>query len=228
MTRDPGRPEVGRFSPNHIELPTLSIRPDHSELLFQAGMNRFIARATADDGALADPDFKSAALGIALARLCDKALDDWWGVEEAVAAHTARRHDPSIFWFMIATSRMEGFINALHRGLVVAESIRRRRHSVSISKGDLPAREDQARLRSIRDQIEHMDKRIRAGVIQPGDPTMVLMNVGSVELGDVEIAYDELAWWVCQVSDVATRARTHIEQTCALRRIPNRSNFMYE
>lgn len=108
---------------------------------------------------------------------------------------------------------IEGFIDALHRALALAESMRRRRESVSISKVDLPGRENQARLRSVRDQIEHMDKRIRAGVIQPGDPTMVLMNVSSVKLGDVEIAYDELAWWVCQVSDLATRARAHVEET---------------
>lgn len=151
--------------------------------------------------------FVPSALLVMLARLCDKALGQYEAARAELAAHCERKLNPDITHLMRAVNHMETVVGTLWRLLGAAEAVRREKDAPSVPHDRLPSRADFDRLNRIRRAIEHMDERIRDGRIGPGGSTMVMLGDRSVRLEGNEIGYDELAWWLAQMSSLVLTLR---------------------
>ncbi|MEA2498871.1 MAG: hypothetical protein QOH26_1276 [Actinomycetota bacterium] len=157
--------------------------------------------------------FVPSAILITLARLVDKALDEYFAARAEVFAHIERRWNPDITHLTRATNHMETLVGALWRLFGLAQAIRRHPDAPLISRAELPTRGDFERLNGIRRAIEHMDARIRDGRVQPGDPTMVMLGDSSIRLEGWEVSHDELAWWIALMSNLVIRLRVSEART---------------
>ena len=185
--------------PGIHSLPRLNLPHTHSEALLRSRIQH-------------GPDPKPYRLSVqtvTLARLCDKAVEEWEFAREAIRRHANRPHNATVHWFLAATNNMETFINTLERALKIAESIRKNPDASAISRTELPTKSDRYRVGEIRDQVEHLHERIWKRKVVPGDPSFVLLKQHSIELGEQEIAYDELAWWISQLSNFAEVLQAH-------------------
>lgn len=186
-------PTGGDFSMPNLE----SIPPIHANVVY---WGRLLLGMPTDR-------FVPSALLVTVARLCDQALDEYTAARYEMQQHLRRQWNPDITYLMRATNRMEAFLGTLWRLVGLGEAVRRAEDAPAVPRDELPTKRDFERLNGIRRAVEHMDERIRDGRVGPGDPTMVVMGDNSVSLERWEIAYDELAWWLCLESSLVLRLR---------------------
>lgn len=155
--------------------------------------------------------FVPSALLITLARLADQAIQEYMAARADMLAHFRRRVGADASHYFRATNHMEAFVGTLWRSVGIGEAARRTKEGPHIPRDQLPTRDEWQRLNAIRRAIQHMDARIRDARIRPGDPTMLMMGDHSVRLEEVEIGYDELAWWVTQMSSLVLVLRAEEE-----------------
>ena len=136
---------------------------------------------------------------VLLARLVDRAVGEWGRAHESAVA--SQGGPGEMHGFMRAVNHMEAFIGTLKRAANVASGMRRDDDAIDIDKPELPSQDDRKRLNSLRQAIEQMD-----GPGHPSGRTYLVLNERSVELDGTVCGYDELAWWLCQIEDVAVRA----------------------
>ena len=125
-----------------------------------------------------------------LARLCDKAIEEWTN------ARNSNDVAPK------AITHIETFIGVMRRASAVASAVRRDEAADEIDKEDLPSHDDRQRLNAMRQAIEQIDT--PSG--NSGKPGYLILNESCIEMDRVVCSYDELAWWLAQIEDVTVRA----------------------
>jgi hypothetical protein len=148
-----------------------------------------------------------------LVRLVDKTLLEYESARQHLQEYVDSDNRTSLF--MRCVGHMENCIDSLNRAFSHLDGLKASLHHEQsrtgqpmpqIARKEIPNARNRKRVNDIRDAIQHMDDRIskgRAGA----DVAPIGLNVksDSIELGNEEIYFVELAHWVRQVYEVTER-----------------------
>jgi hypothetical protein len=126
-------------------------------------------------------------------RLVDKALKEYHEAREAVLADIAEAWG---MYFIAFTDHIETCINATARLYKLLERIKSEKEAPAFPRElrELVETKNES-IRYIRDSVEHMDKDIQKGEVEPGKPIMLTVseNDESIIIANHEIKFEELA-----------------------------------
>jgi hypothetical protein len=143
-------------------------------------------------------DYQAAAFSRNFIRLCDQATKEYELARQALMEQVSTPNNVMSPLFQ-AAGHFEQCISAIRRAIRFS----RHKKGPRLPRTEVLSDRVEKKLRDMRDAIEHTDSRIRKGQIVDGDPIMLMVKSDSIELGGVEIYYDELARWIKQLNGLA-------------------------
>lgn len=169
----------GRWPPKRCEMPDLSGEPDKK--ILGHVLNVFFRGA-------GPKDWQAPAFSRNFVRLCDLATHEY---ELARATLVEQVNTPNNVMSPLfrAVEHFEQCLSALQR----AQRFARHKKGPKLPPSDVLSKIVTKRLFKIRNAIEHTDDCIRKCQISENEPIMLVVKSDSVELGGIEIYYNELA-----------------------------------
>lgn len=161
---------------------------------------------------------------VSFLRLVDKTVHEYESARKLLLQYLdARNGEEPIILLGRTAGHIENYMNALHRSILFAKSLRShhnkiRRRDPSLPVLPLPQKmplltaEGTSRIETIRHAIEHMDNKICEDKIVNDGPLAILVKNDGIELDEVEISYSELADWIQQLYEIASSLCTYHEK----------------
>ena len=152
-------------------------------------------------------DYRAYGLVVNFIRLTDLALEEYELARRAVLDFASRTE--GLLHPVIPANHFEACIVALKRALDHLVALKASphvpmglkallpRHTLILSSGVAKKATD------MRDAIQHLDEKIRAGEIAEKEPLMPLFMEEALGLGSLEIKYSELASWITELNTLA-------------------------
>lgn len=152
-------------------------------------------------------DFVAAGYSRNFIRLCDLAVQEY-GLSRKALNEYVNTPNNVMSPLFVATGHMEQCIQAMRRAIRFA----RHKNGPRLPRTEVISREVEARIRNMRDAIEHTDERLREGRIQEGEFLMLVVRSDGIELEGNEILYSELTAWLTQLHNLSEIVATYREE----------------
>lgn len=147
-------------------------------------------------------------------RLMDKALAEYAVSRNIILAQIAESNRSvtemakhgRVLYILQFTDHMEDCINALSRLFRLLERINSQKDSLTLPRAVRRlVQSESASVTLIRNCIEHIEEKIQAGEISPGDPIMLALNKGAdgVVISEFEISFRQLAMVLSNMYKIA-------------------------
>lgn len=142
----------------------------------------------------------------ALAWMIDRAAYAYERARDRLdAAASAGEGAFPIHELMRGTDYLEIAINATLRAHLLGERLRRAASAPPISRRELLASDELARLRNMRHFAEHVDEQIERGSIGQTSSLIVGAQIDRIDYAGQTISYAELADWIARLEALARR-----------------------
>lgn len=140
-----------------------------------------------------------------LVRLTDRMVGDFQMASQALQSFVDRRSSGELSSLFLTVSYVESGCAAFARSLKFANALMRSNDAPDVASYELPAKSFQARVRKMRNAIEHYDERIAKGSVNFDDMPMLKIGDTDMQLLSIAITWLELDGGVRQIHALSSR-----------------------
>ena len=157
------------------------------------------------------------ALVVNFVRLADLAINEFELGREAILQFKASNENLALGRAIRASSHFETCISTLKRAIDHLKAIRGHRkvppslkyllpRGINVLSGDV-----ESQVANMRHAIQHLEGRIKKGEILAGQPIILAINENDIELGAYRIRYSDLADWLKELHNLASKVSNYWE-----------------